>query len=97
MALQDYQESSFAYDGIERKVFKASPEGPSKRGIVVIHEILDIDGSAKIVFLTADAVVRIVDIGALAILPTSITVEQGDNFRLTLFEVNGGQPLSRKL
>ena len=68
MALQDYQESSFAYDGIERKVFKASPEGPSKRGIVVIHEI---PGITPPVVAFAD---RLVERGATVWMPSLVGI-----------------------
>ena len=68
MALQGFQESSFAHDGIERKVFKASPAGPSQRGIVVIHEIPGITPPV------VDFAERLIERGATVWMPSLVGI-----------------------
>jgi dienelactone hydrolase len=66
VALSDYLVSSFEHDGITRKVLKASPEGKSQRGIVVVHEV---PGITPEVVNFAD---RLVDRGATVWMPSLV-------------------------
>ena len=66
MALADYEASSFEHGGVTRPVFKGTPVGPPKRGIVVVHEVPGITPS---VLHFAD---RLVDRGAEVWLPSLV-------------------------